>query len=76
MQFNRLPDFFTVDALERQADSFQYYIGFQSFPLNFESLVRGEEIHVAGDIRVRAPIGDGGPGSGGWGPIFGPMSLS
>src|SRR5262245_43790729 len=54
LTFNRAPDFFTTDQAGRQADSFQFFIGPDPSPLGpYLSIIRGEEIHVAGDIRIR-----------------------
>lgn len=81
MTFSRPPDFFTLDPGGRQADSFQIYLdtlpGRNGFggtsPFTWETIVRGEEIHVNGNIRFRdhilGPSMD--PISGGWGPIAG-----
>jgi len=81
LTFNRTPDFLTVDSFNRQADAFQFYIGTSTnIPIGnapLASLVRGGEIHVAGDIPIRdqsPPSGD--PNSGGWGPIRGSVSYS
>jgi PEP-CTERM putative exosortase interaction domain len=74
--FNRMPDFFIVDGVGRQADSFQYFVGSTGlpYPASFVSIIRGEEIHLWNAIAVRDPLGEGGPGSGGWGPIRGLLS--
>jgi hypothetical protein len=81
--FNQPPDFFTVDSFGRQANSFQFFIvGDPSlpYPKNFDSIIRGEEIHITGNtIPTRASTPhDPDPASGGWGPILGevPFSLS
>ena len=82
LDFNEVPNFFLVDAYNRQADSFQYFIEadgelpvFRGSPYysQLETIVRAEEIHVAGDIRVRNvfPIGSDEPNSGGWGSLRG-----
>jgi hypothetical protein len=82
IEFNEVPDFFTVDSVGRQADSFQYYIDtdgelpvFRGSPYfsELETIIRADEINVAGDIRIRNvfPIGSGGANSGGWGPLRG-----
>lgn len=82
IEFNEVPDFFTVDSFGRQADSFQYYIEtdgelpvFRGSPYysELDIIIRGEEIHVAGDIRIRdaLPIDSGGSNSGGWGLLRG-----
>lgn len=87
INFNRVPDFFTVDEVDRQADSFQYYIDPSGeLPIfrppsaysNLSSIIRGEEIHVAGDIRIRDvfPVGSSEPNSGGWGKIRGSVPYS
>ena len=88
IDFNRVPDFFTLDLVGRQADSFQYFIEADGeFPIfrgspyfsELESIIRGEEINVAGDIRIRDvfSVGPSEPNSGGWGNIRGsaPYSL-
>lgn len=68
LTFSRVPDFTTVDADGRQADSFQYYVHKPwDQPWLFDVLIRGEEIHVNGDLRVRDRYGAGGPDAGGWG---------
>jgi hypothetical protein len=80
INFNEVPDFFSVDEFGRQADAFQYFIdGDGNFPFSLgnpvyselETIIRGGEINIAGDIRVRDVFGVGGPNSGGWGPIRG-----
>lgn len=79
--YNREPDFYTLDPKRRQADSFQIHLDTVSgvngwggtSPFPWETIVRGEEIHIEGDIRIRdhlqAPSPK--PHSGGWGPIAG-----
>jgi hypothetical protein len=73
--FNRAPDLFTADSFGRQADAFQYWIFYDNDPFqrpnNTDALVRGAEIHVAGDLRVRDswPPAVGEATSGGWGQI-------
>ncbi|MGV0104055.1 hypothetical protein [Nostoc sp. DSM 114167] len=87
VNFNRVPDFFTVDEFDRQADSFQYYIDPSGeLPIfrppsaysNLSSIIRGEEIHVAGDVRIRDvfSVGPSEPNSGGWGNIRGSVPYS
>jgi hypothetical protein len=89
IEFNRVPDFFTTDEYDRQADSFQYFIDADGgFPIfrgrdiyysNLESIIRGEEIHLGGDVRIRNALPpDPGSSSGGWGSIRGsvPYTLS
>ncbi len=80
--FNREPDFLATDAAGRQADSFQIFVVGDPdlpYPSNFDSIVRGEEIHsMPGLIPVRnASPPSGEAGSGGWGTIRGivPYSL-
>jgi hypothetical protein len=78
LTFDQVPDFLTVDMFGRQADSFQLYnasLGTDSlreFFLDPSSVIRGEEIHIANDIRARSagpPSSD--PNAGGWGNISG-----
>jgi hypothetical protein len=90
IEFNRVPDFFTTDEYDRQADSFQYFIDADGgFPIfrgtdiyysNLESIIRGEEIHLGGDVRIRnaLPPDPDMSSSGGWGSIRGsvPYTLS
>jgi hypothetical protein len=76
LHFNQPPDFTTIDSFDRPANSFQ--IEFQgrvlpndsSYPQDLTAILRGDEIHVAHGLRIRRPTGNGGPGSGGWGPII------
>jgi len=72
----RTPDFFTTDEYGRQADSFQDYVdadGFRNTGIsysNLESLIRGDEIHLGGDVRIRnVSPSDPDFSSGGWGSI-------
>jgi len=73
--FNRVPDFYTLDEHGRTADSFQYYIDFDSSPVwqgaNFvETIIRGGEIHAYDQIPFRDQSGTSSdPTSGGWGEI-------
>jgi hypothetical protein len=83
VQFNQPPDFFTVDEYDRQANSFQlFFIGDPDlhYPDNYDAIVRGEEIHLTGNLlRIRGVSPeDPTPGSGGWGTIRGssPFSVS
>jgi hypothetical protein len=75
--FNQTPDFFTTDSAGRQANSFQYFIvGDQSlsYPSNYDSIIRGEEIHTSINlipIRNAVPPDYSDPRSGGWGTIRG-----
>jgi hypothetical protein len=81
IEFNQHPDFFTLDSVGRQADSFQYFIvGDPSlpYPENYDAIIRGEEIHITGDtlrIRNSAPPNPD-PASGGWGAIRGSVPFS
>ena len=84
LTFNQVPYFFTVDEFGRQANAFQFYIATNPFtglypPRPYASLIRGGEIHVAGDIRVRndSPP-DPDPNASGWGSIRGivPFTLN
>lgn len=88
IEFNRAPDFFTTDEYDRQADSFQYFIDADGgFPIfrgtdiyysNLESIIRGEEIHLGGDVRIRNAWPPDPDISVGWGSIRGsvPYTLS
>jgi hypothetical protein len=84
--FDESVDLFAVDIGSRQADEFQFYIDPEGVPIpgpavqppGVDIIIRGGEIHIDGDIRIRDRSGQGGPGSGGWGPIRGavPFELS
>lgn len=90
IEFNRTPDFLTTDEYGRQADSFQYYVdadgglpifkGGEFYYSNLESIIRGDEIHLGGDVRIRNafPPDLNSSSSGGWGSIRGsvPYTLS
>jgi len=79
LDFDGRPDFFTVDEFGRVADSFQYeydddWRAPQGLPPDgLDSVVRGDEIHVARALRIRgagagaAPDDD--PDAGGWGAV-------
>ena len=74
--FNQSPDFSTTDAFGRQKNSFQYFVigdATLPYPSNFDSIIRGEEIHSSGLIPIRnaVPPDDSDPASGGWGTIRG-----
>jgi len=77
VRFDSPPDLFTLDEFGRVADSFQYEIDSngpvsRDLPVgSVEAVIRGDEIHVAGTLRVRA-AGEGvepdpDPDAGGWG---------
>lgn len=86
IEFNRKPDFFTLDAGGRQADSWQINMdtvqGINGFggnsPYIWETIARGEEIHTADKVRIRNHILGPSPEpiSGGWGPVAGSYSYS
>ena len=77
LTFNQVPDFQTVDGDGRPADSFQVeFDGTSTLPNDLTAVVRGDEIHLAGAVRVRTPTGDGGPAGGGWGPVVGTVPYS
>ncbi|MHC5938115.1 hypothetical protein [Nostoc sp.] len=87
VNFNQVPDFFTVDKFNRHSNSFQYFIDpdgelpiLNASPIysNFSSIIRGEEIPIAGDIRIRDvfSVGASEPNSGGWGKIRGSVPYS
>ena len=58
--FDEPPDFFSTDALGRQADSFQYFIVGDPtlpYPSLYDSLIRGEELHLTIDqIPIRDAV--------------------
>ncbi len=77
--FNRHPDFFTADEFDRQADSFQYFIvGDASlpYPENFDSIIRGEEIHSTGLIPIRNAFPPDPLATSGWGTIRGEVTFT
>ncbi|MHC5609472.1 MAG: hypothetical protein ACYTXA_00125 [Nostoc sp.] len=87
INFNKVPNFFTVDKFNRQTNSFQYFIdphgelpivNASSIYSNFSSIIRGDEIPVAGDVRIRDvfSVGPSEPNSGGWGKIRGSVPYS
>jgi hypothetical protein len=73
--FEHIPDFLTVDQTGRPEDSFQYYIAYD--PTQHAdsgtiqgAVVRGDEIHVAGALRIRNALPSStDPTSGGWGTV-------
>jgi hypothetical protein len=78
LHFDRKPDFKTLDSVGRQADAFQIFIAFDPTtpnpegPSTVDVLIRGEEIHLSKDIRVRdarPSISD--PSADGWGALRG-----
>jgi len=82
LTFNQTPDFTTQDSLG-PANSFQ--IDFNgnydphsttTFRNSLTGIVRGDEIHVACDIPIRTLNGNGGPNSGGYGPVVGSVPFN
>ena len=78
LDFGHVPDFQTLDASGRPADSFQYEIAADPVagqpPLaNLTSVVRGDEIHIGGNLRIRdaGPPDLSDPQAGGWGSLRG-----
>ena len=78
LHFNRMPDFFTLDANQRQADSFQIFVALNpatpnpANPQSVDVLIRGDEIHLAKSIRIRdARPATADPSAGGWGALRG-----
>jgi hypothetical protein len=68
LEFNRAPDF--------AADAFQYEIDADTSSLDnsigwsdIDTVIRGGEIAQGNGLPVRDREGDGGPNSGGWGPV-------
>lgn len=78
-RFSEEPDLFTKDEFGRLADSFQYEIDAdgpvsgETIVGGLEAVVRGDEIHLANALRVRAAgddvTPDPDPVAGGWGPV-------
>ena len=72
VEFDRRPDFRSVDEFGRPADSFQYFIvGDETlgFPERFDAIIRGGELQRKSrllPIRRAAPA-DSAPEAGGWG---------
>jgi hypothetical protein len=73
--FDHIPDFLTVDQAGRTEDSFQYYIAYDPTQRADSgtvegAVVRGDEIHVAGALRIRNALPSStDPTSGGWGTV-------
>jgi hypothetical protein len=83
LTFNQSPDFSTLDGAGHPVDSFQINFEGNYNPASHASLlngvtgvVRGDEIHIAGTLPIRSAIGNGGPNSGGWGPVVGTVPFS
>jgi len=78
-RFDAAPDLWTLDEFGRVADSFQYEIDdnwnapLGLPPQGLDSVVRGDEIHIANALRIRdARFGitpDPDPNAGGWGAV-------
>ncbi|MHC5028354.1 MAG: hypothetical protein ACYTGR_16505 [Planctomycetota bacterium] len=76
IEFDRAPDFFTLDDIGRQHDAFQFYVDSNPAtggpgPYAWDRIVRGAEIHFDNDVRIRDSTLPDVPGepSGGWGPV-------
>ena len=81
LTFNQPPDFYHAASDGTPANSFQVEFNgavdpVTSLPEDLTAVVRGDEIHSAGAIRVRSPRGNGGAGSGGWGPVVGTVPFT
>ncbi len=81
IEFNQAPNFFTVDSVGRQANSFQYYIVGDPglpYPGKYDSIIRGEEIHASIDtLRIRNSMpSDPDPIAGGWGAVRGSVPFN
>jgi hypothetical protein len=83
IQFNQPPNFSTVDSIGRQANSFQYFIVGDPglpYPAKYDSIIRGDEIHLSIDaLRIRNSVPpDPGPVAvtGGWGSIRGEVPFN
>lgn len=78
--FSHAPNFLATDADGTQVESFQYEIDGDWTPASpgrspfgfdrIDAVIRGGEIHVAGDLRVRDTRGIGDEDAGGWGRIL------
>ncbi len=82
LTFNQPPDFNTLGSVG-PINSFQIDFNGNYNPHNaatfrnsLTGIVRGDEIHTAGDIPIRALNGDGGPSSGGFGPVVGSVPFN
>lgn len=76
VDFSEAPDFTTVGPLGFQTDSFQFYIvgdPTAPYPAEFDSIIRGEEIHdTINLIPIRNSVPPSpDPDGGGWGSIRG-----
>jgi hypothetical protein len=76
LTFNQAPVFSDISPDGIPTESFQ--VNFVGNPVlgsspaaetDLTSVIRGDEIHVGNDVRVRQPTGNGGIDSGGWGPV-------
>jgi hypothetical protein len=76
LTFNQAPVFGNVGPGRVPAESFQ--VNFVGNPVlgsspardtDLTAVIRGDEIHIGNDVRVRQPTGNGGLDSGGWGPV-------
>jgi hypothetical protein len=73
--FDHIPDFLTVDQDGRTEDSFQYDVAYDPTQQADSgtvqgAIVRGDEIHVAGALRIRNALpASPDPTSGGWGTV-------
>lgn len=88
IQFDRAPNFIGTDdnVYPRQADSFQYWINYDPTRSYFDNvfdpnvvIIRGEEIHVDGEIIIRDSVAFGSdpdPNSGGWGVVRGAVAYT
>ena len=81
LTFNAAPNFYAVAADGTPANSFQVEFSRApdpavGLPDDLTAVVRGDEIHTANAVRVRSPNGDGGAGSGGWGPVVGEVPFT
>ncbi len=76
LTFNQAPNFSTLDSAGQPANSFDIEFNGNYNPASttrfinsVTGVVRGDEIHIADNIPIRSGTGDGGPTSGGWGPV-------
>lgn len=77
--YKNVPEFLTTDCHKRQAHAFQFYMAYDTTHTpsasddSWDVIIRGEEIHIDGTIRLRNSNLSGPQNneeSGGWGPLM------
>jgi hypothetical protein len=76
LTFDQTPNFTTLNSAGQPVDSFDIEFNGNYNPASTASflnsvtgVVRGDEIHIDSTIPIRSATGNGGPNSGGWGPV-------